>query len=179
MRSRIILLFVLSVVERVQTYLTRWKCPCCGGSFTLYPDWALPHKNYEASFIFSRCASYVTEDACSYRKGVMDNDDLPIFHEDADVCARLSPSTLWRWVGALGNFPETRRRALHLIKQKSPCSGLFRTLSTLRIGSHKYRSDARRQTLERCLSLLLISQVYGRLFGVSLFPELATATGFT
>jgi hypothetical protein len=177
-RPRIILLVVLSTVERVQTYLTRWKCPSCGVTFTLYPDWALAHKRYEASFILERCKAYVSEDACSYRTGITD-DDLPIFHEDADVCAQLSPSTLWRWVSTLGGLAQTTHQALHLIKQKAPDSGLFRALGTLRIGAHKYRSDARRQTLDRCLSLLLISQVYARLFGVSFFPELATATGFT
>lgn len=176
-RSRIILLVVQSIAERIQTYLTRWKCPLCGHTFTLYPDWALAHKRYEASFILERCKGYVSEDACSYRKGVMD-DGLPIFHEDAEECAQLSPSSLWHWVSTLGEFVQPMRQALHLIRQKAPSSGLFRTLGTLRIGAHKYRSEARRQTLERCLSLLLISQVYAHLFGGSLFPEFATGSGF-
>jgi len=119
----------------------------------------------------------VKDAECSYRTGIMD-EGLPIFHKDADVCAQLSPSTLWRWVSTLGGLARTTHQALHLIKQKAPDSGLFRALGTLRIGAPKYRSDARRQTLERCLSLLLISQVYARLFGGSLFPELATGSGF-
>ncbi len=176
-RARIILLVVLSIVERVQTYLTRWKCPSCGVTFTLYPDWALAHKRYEASFILERCKAYVAEDACRYRKGVMDG-GAPVMYEDADSGMQLWASTLWRWVSALGGFAQTTRQALHLIKQKAPDSGLFRSLCTLRIGAHKYRSAGRRHTLFRCLCLLLTCRVYERLFGSSIFPELATAAGF-
>lgn len=177
MRSRIILLVVLSIVERVKTYLTRWKCTSCLCTFTLYLDFALAHKRYEASFIFARCSAYVEDKARTYREGVL-RDGLPIMYEDADSGTQLWPSTLWRWMSTLGAFPETTRYALHLIKQKSPSTGLFRGLSMHRIGECKYRTLGRKRVLERCLSLLVACRVYAQLFGMSVFPELAMACGF-
>ncbi len=177
MRLRILLLVVGPIVERVQTYLTRWTCTYCLRTFTLYPDFALPHKRYAASFIFVRCSAYVEDKAHTYAKSVSE-DGLPIMYADADSGKQLWPSTLWRWVRTLGGFAETTRCALHLIKQKSPSTGLFRELGARRIGEHKYRSKARKYTLERCLSLLIACQVYAHLFGMSVFPELATACGF-
>lgn len=167
----------LSIVERVQTYLTRWKCASCLHTFTLYPDFALPHKQYALPFIQERCAAYVEDKVRTYAKGLLE-DGMPIMYEDADSGKQLRPSTLWRWVGALGGFSETTRQALHLIRQKSPSTGLFRELSMHRIGEHKYRTLGRKHVLERCFSLLAACRVYGRVFGSTVFPELATACGF-
>lgn len=168
---------VLSIVERVKTYLTRWKCTFCLRTFTLYPDFALPHKHYGLPFIQERCSTYVEDKVRTYAKGVLE-DGMPIMYEDADSGKQLWPSTLWRWVGTLGGFWETTRCALHLIGQKSPSTGLFRELSQHRIGGHKYRTLGRKRVLERCLWLLAACRVYARLFGSAVFPELATACGF-
>lgn len=177
MRPRIILLVVLSIVERVQTYVTRWECSSCLHTFTLYPDFALPHKRYEASFIFARCTVYVEDKARTYAECVLEG-GMPIMYGDADSGMQLWPSTVWRWVSTLGGFAETMRCALHLIRQKSPSTGLFRELGMHHIGGHKYRSEVRKYTLNRCLSLLVACRVYARLFGSAVFPELATACGF-
>ena len=149
----------------------------CKRTFTLYPDFALAHKRYEASFIFGCCASYVEDGGSRYGSVVLAQ-GMPIMYEDADSGMQLWPSSAWRWVSCLGALKETTCQALLVIKQKAPSTGLFRTLGTLRIGAHKYRSESRRQALKRCLSLLLISRIYARLFGGSLFPELATGSGF-
>lgn len=177
MRSRIILLVALSIVEHVQTYLTRWKCTFCLRTFTLYPEFAQPHKRYALPSIQERCAAYVEDKARTYAQSVSEG-GLPIMYEDSDSGKQLWPSTVWRWISALGGFAETTRQALHLIQQKSPSTGLFRELGAWRIGERKYRSKARKHALERCLSLLAACQVYGRLFGSAVFPELATACGF-
>jgi len=176
-RSRILLLVALSIVERVKTYLTRWKCTSCLRTFTLYPDFALPHKRYALPFIQECCTSYVADKSRTYAQCVAEG-GLPRMYEDADSGKQLWPSTLWRWVSTLGRFEETTRQALHLIQQKSPSTGLFRELSTRRIGSHKYRSLGRKCVLECCLSLLIACRVYAQLFGSPVFPELATACGF-
>lgn len=177
MRSRIILLVISSLVERVQTYLTRWKCTLCLQSFTLYPDFALPHKRYALPFIQERCASYVEDKTRTYAESVLE-DGMPIMYEDADSGMQLWPSTLWRWIRTLGGFAETTRSALHLIQQKSPSTVLFRTLSAHRIGKHQYRTLGRKRVLERCFCLLAACRVYGSVFGSRVFPELATACGF-
>lgn len=165
------------MVEKAPTYFTRWESLACGHTSTLYPDFALPHKRYALPFIQERCSAYVEDKARTYHEGVL-QDGMPIMYEDADSGKQLWPSTLWRWMSTLGGFAETTRCALHLVKQKSPSTGLFRELSTRRIGAHKYHSKARKYTLERCLSLLIVCRVYARLFGSAVFPELATACGF-
>jgi hypothetical protein len=144
----------------------------------LYPDWALAHKRYALPFIQERCAAYLEDPACTYRTGV-EQSGMAMMYADADSGMQLWPSTLWRWVGTLGGFEAATRHALHLIKQKAPCSGLFRVLGALRIGAHKYRSVARRQLLEGCLSFLIVSRFYLHIFKFRLFfPELATGVGF-
>ena len=176
-RKRLFLVFADWVVQRVWSYLTRWKCPLCKRTFTLYPDFALPFKRYLLAFIQERCAAYVEDRARTYRQGVEEKGE-PISHEDADKGAELWPSTLWRWVDTLGRFPVTVRQALHLIKQKDPATGVFRELGRLRIREGKFRSEGRRILLQRCRELVTADRVYGWLFSVPVFPDLATRCGW-
>jgi hypothetical protein len=161
----------------VASYVTRWKCPLCGRTFTLYPPFALPFKRYVLGFIQARCARYVEDSARSYRSGVQE-EGMPISYADADSGMELQPSTLWRWVSSLGSMPATACAALDVIKQKDPGTGIFRTLGTLRVAARKYRSEGRRRVLMGCLELVSIDRVYAALFEVSVFPELATAHGW-
>jgi len=62
-RSRLFLVLVEAVILRVWSHLTRWKCPLCRRSFTLYPDFALPFKRHVLTFILERCAAYVEDRA--------------------------------------------------------------------------------------------------------------------
>lgn len=176
-RKRLFLVFADWVVRRVWSYLTRWKCPLCKRAFTLYPDFALPFKWYVLPFIQARCVAYVEDEVHTYREGV-EEEGKPISHEDADGGVELWPSTLWRWVDALGRFPVTLRQALNLIKQKEPSTGLFRALGGVRIGEGKFRSEARKLLLQRCCELALSDRVYRNLFGASIFPGLATGCGW-
>jgi hypothetical protein len=176
-RKRVFLVFAEWVIRRVLSYLTRWKCPLCKQTFTLYPPFALPFKRYVLAFIRERCRAYVEDEARTYREGVEEG-GLAICHEDAEGGAVLWPSTLWRWVGTLGRFPVTVRQALDLIKQKDPSTDIFRVLAGLRIREGKFRSEARKSVLQRCRELLIADRVYARLFTASVFPELATRCGF-
>jgi len=177
-RKRLFLVFADWVVRRVWSYLTRWKCPFCRGTFTLYPDFALPFKRYVLAFIQERCAAYVEDEARTYREGIKE-EGMAISYEDADSGTALWPSTLWRWVSTLGGFPETVRQALHLIKQKDPSAGIFRALGSLRIREGKYRSKERKIVLQGCCELVMVGRAYARLFSASIFPGLATSCGFT
>jgi hypothetical protein len=176
-RRRVFLVFVFGLVEAVASRLTRWKCVLCSRTFTLYPGFALPYKRYVLVFIQARCAGYVEDAGCSYRTGVQEGGE-PIFYRDPDRGAVLPPSTLWRWVTSLGSLPATVRQALVLVKQKDPSTGIFRTLGTLRVAAHKFRSPPRQRILVRCLHLVHVESVYAALFGVSVFPELATGCGW-
>jgi hypothetical protein len=176
-RNRLFLVFADWVVRRVWSYLTRWKCPLCKRTFTLYPDFALPFKRYSLAFIQARCAAYVEDGARTYREGVKE-EGVAISYEDADSGMVLWPSTLWRWVSSLGGFSETVRQALHLIKQKDPSTDVFRELGGLRIRAGKYRGEERKIVLQRCRELLTADRVHVRLLSASVFPDLATRCGF-
>ena len=176
-RPRVFLVFAAEVIRRVRSYLTRWKCPLCQRTFTLYPAFALPFKRYVLPFMLTRCAAYVEDTARTYRDGVNEAGS-PISHADADGGAELRPSTLWRWVGRLGRFPVTVGAALNLIKQKDPSTDVFRVLGSQRIRPGKFRGEARKHVLERCRALVTVNPVYARLFSASVFPELATRCGF-
>jgi hypothetical protein len=169
--------FAAEVIRRVWSYLTRWKCPLCKRTFTVYPDFALPFKRYALPLIVARCAAYVEDGVRTYRDGVKEAGQ-PMSHEDADGGAQLWPSTLWRWVDRLGRFPVTVRQALNLIKQKDPSTDLFRALGHLRIRAGTFRSEARKRLLQGCRELVTADREYARLFSVSVFPELATRCGF-
>jgi hypothetical protein len=176
-RPRLFLVFASEVIRRVWSYLTRWKCPLCRRTFTLYPAFALPFKRYVLAFILARCTAYVEDEVRTYRDGVKEAGQ-PISHEDADGGAELWPSTLWRWVDRLGRFPVTVRQALNLIKQKDPSTDIFRVWGHLRISTGKFHSEARKHILQRCRELVTADQEYARLFSASVFPDLATRCGF-
>ena len=176
-RKRLFVVFVDWVVRRACSYLTRWKCPLCNRTFTLYPPFALPFKRYVLDFIQARCAAYARDEARTYREGV-EEEGKAISHEDPDGGAELWPSTLWRWVDSLGRFDVTLRQALNLIKQKDPSTGLFRALGRIQIRAGKFRSEARKTLLIRCRELALAEGVYGSLFSASFFPDLATRCGW-
>ena len=176
-RHRLFLVFADEVVRRVFSYLTRWKCPLCKRTFTLYPTFALAFKHYVLAFIQARCAAYVADEARTYREGVHEGGSA-ICHEDAESGTVLWPSTLWRWVDRLGRFSVTVRQALNLIKQKDPSTDVFRALGRLRIRAGKFRSEARKVILQHCRELVTADRVYARLFTVSVFPDLATRCGF-
>ena len=176
-RYRLVLVFAAEVNRRVWSYLTRWKCPLCKRTFTVYPDFALPFKRYVLPFILERCAAYVADAARIYREGVNEGGSA-ICHEDAESGVVLWPSTLWRWVDRLGRFSVTVRQALNLIKQKDPSTDVFRALGRLRIRTGKFRSEARKVILQHCGKLMTADQEYARLFSASIFPDLATRSGF-
>lgn len=176
-RKRLFLVFV-EVVCRVWSYLSRWRCPLCKRSFTDYPDFALPFKRYPAPFVLARCVAYASDRTSTYREGVRQEDGMPVSHADAEGGMELSPSTLWRWMETLAVFANAERQLLALIKQQDPSTGLFRALAAVRIRAGKYRSEARKALLARCCRISLIAQVHRQLFGVSIFPEFGTRSGF-
>jgi len=175
-RKRLFLVFA-AVVVQVWSYLLRWKCPSCRRTFTQYPPFALPFKRYALPFIMERAGAYVMDEARTYAEGV-EAEGMPICHEDAEAGRSLWPSTLWRWVSTLGGFSETVRRALELIHKKDPSTDIVRRLSGRPIRGEKYRSAARGAVLQRCRALVLAAPLYARLFGVGLFPDLATGVGW-
>ena len=129
----------------------------------------------------ARSKDYLGQDV-SYRDAVR-HQGRPIFHDDATPCRvpnddppALAPSTLWRWLSWLGSLSETVRAAGQLIRQKQPGEILHREAWPL--PAHKYRSQQRRQVLQRAARGIVVNQIFQRLFGWEIFPRLATAHGW-
>lgn len=118
----------------------------------------------------------------SYRGGVRSAGRELVYDGPADNplvrrAAALAPSTVWRWLSWLGDgLQETFRRAQRLIYRREPRSTLHRQAWS--VSPAKYRSDRRRQTLQRALQALVIRKVFQDLFGKAIFPNFATAAGW-
>jgi len=120
----------------------------------------------------------------SYRQ-VVRHQGLPILYDDReagnvpagkDRAPALAASTVWRWLSWLGNLDNILREAGKLIRQKAPRSVLHREPWPLSV--RKYRSDVRRQTLERAAQCLVTESLFRELFGQEIFPNFATAHGW-
>jgi len=111
---------------------------------------------------------------------------MPILYDDRgantiragkDRVPGLAASTIWRWLSWLGGLENMRREASQLIRQKAPGSALHREAWPLRAG--KYRSEARRQALQRAAQILVIEPLFRDLFHQEVFPNFATAHGWS
>jgi hypothetical protein len=178
-RKREFLVVVGRLVQRVLSWLTRWRCPRCQKRLTLYPDFALPYKRYVRGAVFHFSTDYLAHDERSYRQAVEEG-GMAIFYEAAEgeeesIDERtLAPSTLHRWIGSLAALPTTVAEALGLIRAQWPSCGIFRQLLQIVFPSHKYRSEKRRLQLQEALTLLTTETTYQGLFKISIFPHLAT-----
>jgi len=167
------------VVEKVVSLLARWKCPLCRGTFTEYPAFARPHKRYVASEIEGRSRNYMADEDATYQKAARDK-AMAVCHPIESTTGReshLCASTVWRWVGFLGKLKEAVRRAVRWVRQRD-CRSAF-PRSAYPVPARKYRSQARRQVLGRCLQLLALQDFLRRRFAVSIFPRSAIAASFT
>jgi hypothetical protein len=195
-RRRIFLVILERLIHKIFSFLTRWKCPLCGDSFTVYPPFALRHKRYVCQTVLEMGARYVTdtrehdrtrrsrgapERPVTYREAVTVN-RMPVFHETAEHAGDdagvsvLNHSTLHRWLTSLSKLPETLLEALGLIREKDATSATFRLVRP--IHPQKYRSEDRRGELQECQRLFHAAWEYERLFSFPLFPHFATRCGW-
>lgn len=178
-RKRVFLVLVERLVHEVLSKLPRWRCPLCSGSFTDYPPFALPHKRYVRECVFELVERYLDEEHTSYRKAVRE-EGLPVFYDSGDDAIderSLAHSTLHRWFPFFAFLRATLREALRLVRARSAASTLLRRVFP--VAPRKYRSDERRAILSAALRALSIDQEYRLLFGRSIFPDLATACGWS
>lgn len=179
-RERVFLVVVSRLVERVLSFLSRWKCPLCKHSFTLYPPFALPGKRYVRDCVFDHARRYLDADDLSYREAVK-VDDMPVFYageEEGAIDERgLAHSTLHRWLSFFRSLDATLDEALRLIRERSASSDIFRKVFAVRPA--KYRSKSRRDTLVAALRALSVDRVFQSLFDRSIFPDLATAAAWS
>lgn len=163
-RERVFLVASEGGILRTSARLNRWKCKACRASFTEYPAFALPFKRYTRNDIIALCETYLAHEWTTYRDTVCDN-GMPLFYPekepdpswwkqadedevDPDTCApALSHTALYRWLTTLANPG-------FLDMQHEPSSGAARAPG--RVSPNKFRSEERRQALERCAELLQI-----------------------
>jgi hypothetical protein len=176
-RSRWFYVIVERMVKRVRSVLTRWKCVVCRGTFTDYPDFALPYKRYVRQDLCRLGGRYVFEDGLSYRKAVQVS-AMAVFYDAAEGASQpidermLSHSTVHRWISFLGDLKQSLAQAWQLIRAKSPSCELFRTSTA--VACWKYRSQQRKILLQTCGRLLKADRAYHHFFEVSIFTHLAT-----
>ena len=179
-RRRTYRVVVERLVHCVSALVVRWKCELCRQTFSPCPDFALPYKRYARDVVLGFGQRYLGDEAMSYR-GAVRVEELPVFYDsgpDGGIDERaLAASTLHRWLGWLGRLDKTLHEALRLLRRASATSGLFR--KTHPVAAWKYRSAERRQRLQVGLGLLAAEAAYRRLFTVSIFPGLATRTGWS
>lgn len=141
------------------------------------PSFALPHKRFVTEVVRDRAQAFLGSDL-SYRATVRSEGRALVYDDRQDEAlghqgAALSHSTVWRWLSWLGDgLQGTFREARRLIRAKDPCSPLHR--QDWSVPSAKYRSDQRRQTLERALQSLVVTKVFQDLFGKAIFPNFGT-----
>ena len=119
--------------------------------------------------------------ARTYRQTVM-HEGMSIVYDDRAAKGEwrpvgLSPSTVWRWLSWLGETPNTLQAVMELIRQKEPNAALHRELWVVPAG--KYRSQQRRDTLQRAMQLLIADRMCAKLFGKGIFPRFGIARGWS
>lgn len=167
------------LVHKVPSLVVRFRCPRCAKRFTDLPPFAYPEKRYTVSQILERSERYTEDNGATYRSTVR-QDGLETFHahEASGQCddRTLSHSSVWRWISSLSGLVKTLCEALEMIRSHSPSCDLFRR--ALLAAPRKYRSEPRRRRLETVRLLLHTEWEYRASFEGSIFPGLATASGF-
>jgi hypothetical protein len=139
----------------------------------------LPHKRYIHQTIDRKCGVFLGNEN-TYRQSV-EEEDRPTIYDKAprggESSAALAPSTLWRWLNWMGGHKRTTREALRVIREANPNAALHR--QAWAVSPKKYRSESRRQVLEKALELLVTEKIFQRQFNRSLFPHFATACGWS
>ncbi len=142
----------------------------------------MPHKQYAGLLVREKARDYLGTDT-SYRK-VTQEQGMPLLYDDRDKKSAgkdgvpgLAPSTVWRWLSWLGSLENVLREAYQLTRQKAPGNALHR--ETWPVSARKYRSETRRQILQRATQCLVIEPLFRELFDQEMFPNFATAHGWS
>lgn len=162
--------FVLSQnVERVTSFVLRVVCTICEGNTTVLPDFILPHKRYVLPDVVEASERYLLDDTATYESAAQ-VDGRPVFH-DASGGSRAR-STVHRWIGFLGSLVTLLASATQVALEASPVFSPLQEM--LPISPRRYRSEARRELLERAHRLLCVRSCLVRATDRDLFPRIAT-----
>lgn len=173
-RERIFLGIVGNLVQKIYSFLSRWKCLLCQHTFTYYPDFILPYKRYLKDDISKFSCKYLGDDNSTYKK-VVCFQGLAIGYasekEKTDE-KQFTGSTVWRWISFLGSQEKLINKSFDLIRQKSPSSLIFRQIPI--VPPRKYRSLLRRKLLVNAYKYFQVENEFLSLFSLFAFTKLAT-----
>jgi len=148
------------------------------GTFYGLPSFALPFKRFVSQVVCDRSQTFLGTEQ-SYRDSVRLQGRTLVYDDRQEEelgreAAALAPSTVWRWLSWLGDqLQDAFREVRQLLRAKTPSSTLHR--ESWSVSPYKYRSEARRLTLQRAVEGLVVAKVFQRLFGKAIFPRFATA----
>ena len=183
LRPRVFLAVVGGWVRRMASFVTRYRCPVCGATFTDYPAFARPRRRYVTATILDRAGRYLHEDAATYRDVVATEGGRPTFYgAPAEMAAAgaepaiddraLAPSTVWRWMAWLAALERWVGAAKRLIREAS--SRPFHRAWA--VAPRKARTPDRKRLLDRAGELVHVEALFRAVFPrSSIFTGLATA----
>lgn len=103
-----------------------------------------------------------------------DNEAQDKLQDDKPPEPTLAPSTVHRWISSLASMKKTVQNATSLLLDKG--SAIHR--QEVDIPARKYRSEQRKNILQDALRLIYADAAYRVSFGASIFPDLATSSGW-
>lgn len=174
-RERIFLVIIEMIIQTINCSLLRFKCPGCGKTVTWYPEFAIPYKRYTVSTVIDFSEAYVKNIKKTYETARRLDLKYPAYPEDGKM---LAPSSIHRFITSLSGLENIKSRAIELILQKDPVSGICRKLGQIEINRQKYKSERRKDQLTMCLGFLNIAETFERVFGLSVFTNLARREAF-
>jgi hypothetical protein len=151
--------------------------PGVSGAVHRLPSFALPYKRFVTEVVCDRSGTFLGSNQ-SYRETVRQQGRAMVYddRQDEDLArqgAALAHSTVWRWLSWLGDeLSDAWRAVRQLIRARTSDSALHR--ESWGLSPYKYRSEARRLTLQRAVEGLVLARVFQRLFGKAIFPRFAT-----
>ena len=85
------------LIYKITGTVPRWRCSQCTRTFTDYPSFAIPYRQYTQPQVLA-ILTPIQDGQCSTRS-LARIDDMPIFHLNSNDTI-LAHTTCWRWVSS-------------------------------------------------------------------------------
>ena len=116
-------------------------------TFTNYPDFAVPHKQYTRQTIESFSRSYIEDDQKTYENAVETEDGIPEYPVTGRV---LAPSTVYRWISTIADRIIAYQAALATLPDKTDNRLFLLDPLSTDIPEKKYKTKKRKYYLLQC-----------------------------
>ncbi len=164
-RKRQFRIVVKDIVTVTISFLLRWKCLVCGTTFTVYPPFAVPYKQFILSDILNFGERYLKNDDLSYRDIVKYNGANIGYPGVNNLCDKfVSHSSVWRFIGYLSGMYKSNMGCLRIPDREIPPV----------ISPSKYRSHNRKTILSQAFKTTML---FNRYLKKKFFPDFET--GYT